>query len=171
MVGKGNFTTKFCYDEAASVFSKFFTDDSRGFTEQIIIVGRKKYSACLGPAPCWGGGTPAHTCHVADLPAFPFGADAFVNYTELPGGTQTVRDFAGTAHDVTAWVGSVHGYSSGGPLPTIQYFDAASPHTIRGNVLIDEPGWVTEIRWFNDATEGVAASCVAVPPSCTRPQP
>jgi hypothetical protein len=165
MVGLGFVNTTFCYDASKSIFSKFFTNRASGFSQQIITISKKKYFACLGPADCWGE-MQAGTCTVSDLPAFPFQSSQFENYSYV--GTQTVQNFNGTSHRVETWVGTIHGYSKGGPLPTIQYFGAKEDGKaeIRGNILIDEPGWVTEIRWFDDATPNVKPTCFVVPDSC-----
>lgn len=167
MVGLGFVNTTFCYDASVATFSKFFTKRDAGFSQQIIIVGNKKYFACLGPGPCWEGMAP-RTCSVSTLPMFPFSLNQFENYSHV--GTQTVQNFNGSSFQVEAWVGQIDGYTSAGtPLATVQYFDSSSSSShinIRGNVLINEPGWVTEVRWFDDAVPGVKQGCFSVPDFC-----
>ena len=62
------------------------------------------------------------------------------------------------------WVGNYIGYGSGA-FGTNQYFDNKTG-IIRGNILIQEPNFITEIRWFDNVWDEYNNDCFELPSYC-----
>eukprot|EP00483_Globobulimina_turgida_P012952 UN12976 len=157
---KGDITI--CYNAEKQQFSKAFhvtSNSSDIFTSKFIFLGTKQYVICYGPSDCWG--TAPNTCKNSTHPTFPYPINQFENYTNV--GEETVHHSRNVFH----YVGS-----SPFGFDTDQYFYTESnsnkyPGYPAGNIMIAEPGWTTEVRWFDEFSAGTNQdACFALISSC-----
>eukprot|EP00484_Ammonia_sp_Unknown_P004682 CAMPEP_0197058232 /NCGR_PEP_ID=MMETSP1384-20130603/105421_1 /TAXON_ID=29189 /ORGANISM="Ammonia sp." /LENGTH=165 /DNA_ID=CAMNT_0042492909 /DNA_START=104 /DNA_END=601 /DNA_ORIENTATION=- len=152
-----------CYDAANLRFSKAFSSTSNAsdeFTFSIIFINATQYNMCVGPNDCFGGVAPS-TCTKAEHASYPYPSNQFENYTLV--GEEVVD---GNRH-VMHWVG----LSQVGAYDTDQYFYTSSgkyPGFPAGNVMIAEPDWTTEIRWFDTFESGANDDCFKLIAQCNQ---
>ena len=166
----GNLT--FCYDGDKLKFAKYFSFGSDNSLLGLIFDDKIEYSICFGPSDCATGAS-AKTCTKSNLPQFPFPSNQFENYTYISQFTRVDNNNNGNIYNKNSsdnkmdlWVGNNIGYGEG-YFGTNEYFDSSTGNII-GNVLIQEPGWVTEIRWFDTVWNGYDSSCFQIPDYCNE---
>eukprot|EP01084_Bolivina_argentea_P256149 431153_1 len=151
-----------CYNADKQQFSKAFhgtSNSSDVFTFKLLFLGTIQYSICYGPDKCFGS-MPPNSCSNTSHPIFPYPINQFENYTNV--GEETVHHNRNVFHFVGL---TPFGYDSD------QYFYTESksnkyPGYPAGNIMIAEPGWTTEVRWFDEFTAGTNQDCFALISSC-----
>lgn len=154
-----------CYDVEKESYSKSFTSTTNSsdiFTFKMVFIGQKQWNMCLGPNPCWGQ-NPVNYCLKLQHESFPYGTNQFENYTNV--GREVILNNRNVYH----YVGHMNEFN----YSTDQYFytnDTKNmyPGFPAGNVMISEPGWCTEIRWFDTFVSGVNDDCFTLINSCNN---
>ena len=168
----GNIT--FCYDGENLKYSKHFSNEDSSWA--LTFYNNTEYFICYGPGICDVTHEP-QTCDVISIPQFPFPMNQFENYTFVGDfnlvtyTTENNKELNSnsSSSSMALWVGNNIGYGLG-YFGTNQYFDSKNSKIIKGNVYINEPGWVTEIRWFDYIWYKNNPSCFDLPSYCnTKP--